>query len=121
MPPGRAHKKDPRLRKGEPAHHRDERTGRDVVIGKEIRQCGDAQSSGSRGSKCRTVVGFETPTWIDADYLVAVDESPGLHSLHKRFVSEEVVRRFGGAVRPNVVGTGDELAKDRSHTASDQI
>ena len=75
----------------------------------------------SRRRKSRPVVRFEPTLRMHDDRLVSVNEVPRRGALHETLMREELVRRFGSAVLPDIYGAGDELSTHRPDPRYDEV
>jgi hypothetical protein len=71
--------------------------------------------------KGHTVVRFESTSRMQGDRLVSVNEVPRLDALHETLMGEDLVRRFGSAMLPDICGAGDDLSIDRPDPPCDQV
>ena len=102
-------------------HQRYQSAGRELFLGQKIRQRGDAEPGDGCRRKSHPVVGFESTVRVHGNRLISFNEVPGLCALRETFMRQQLVRRFGSPMLPDIFGAGDELAVDRRDPPCDQV
>jgi hypothetical protein len=102
-------------------HQRYQSAGRELFLGQKIRQRGDAEPGDGCRRKSHPVVGFESTVRVHANRLISFNEVPGLCALRETFMRQQLVRRFGSPMLPDIFGAGDELAVNRRDPPCDQV
>ena len=102
-------------------HNLNKGAGIQIAFDEMIRKPSDAEPRHRGSRECATVVRFEPPLRMNGNCLVAINKLPGFRSLHERLMVEELVRRLGSPVLPDIVRACDELSSDRSDTTCDQV
>ena len=102
-------------------HRRYQGAGCELFLRQKIRQRGYAEPGDGRRRKSRSVVRFESALRMHGDRLVSVNEVPRLGTSHETLMRDELLRRFGSAVLPDICGARDELSMHRPDPPYDQV
>src|ERR1700739_722178 len=118
--PGRSNDEDTGRRNRVARHNVNKGAGIQMAFDEMIRKPSDTEPRHRSSDECGTVVRLEPPLRMNGNYLVAIHKLPGFRSLHERLVAEEIVRRLGSSMLPDIVRTCHERPSEHPHTTWDQ-